>query len=133
MTPAGRRRLSKTYLFNQILLLLQFAVLLALFLKPLVVIGKVHNRSAMVVYRRVFVRNVVCTVVMMLVLLATTILGYAAVNPASGTRRIEHANDISFMLHVLSTLYITEVSAMCTRMLYLQRLIRIRWVPLHPA
>ncbi|CAM9803654.1 unnamed protein product [Sphacelaria rigidula] len=110
MTPINRREMSMRYLVNNILVLIQLILLLALFLKPLVVSGLVHNRSTMESYRRIFVRNVVCTVVIMIVLVATTIVGFTVFSSAKETPNTRHALDMCFMLHALLTLYITEIT-----------------------
>ncbi|CAM9222993.1 unnamed protein product [Sphacelaria rigidula] len=109
MAPADARQQSIVYLVNQILLLLQLALLLALFLKPLVVIGSVRNRSAMVVYRRVFVRNAVCTAVMMAVLVPAASFAYAEISPTM-EMPVDNALEISYMLYLVLTLYITEIT-----------------------
>lgn len=54
----------------------QLVLLLALFLKPLLVNRMVNNRSSAAAYKRIFVRNVVCTIVIMLILALSTIVGY---------------------------------------------------------
>ncbi|CAM9705864.1 unnamed protein product, partial [Sphacelaria rigidula] len=87
MTPAGRRDISTRYLINQILVLIQLIALLAVFLKPLVVSGPVHNPSAMAVYKRIFVRNAVCTAVVIFVLVGKTIVIYGVLGSAKETQK----------------------------------------------
>lgn len=52
--------------------------------------GPVHNPSAMAIYRRIFVRNAVCTAVIIAVLVAKTFVIYGVLGSAKETQRVRH-------------------------------------------
>lgn len=78
--------LTPTTQFTCVIYVRQTVLLLALFLKPLLG-NEVANNRSMATYRRIFVRNVVCTMVIILVLVTNMSVGYIFFNSHGVSRK----------------------------------------------
>ncbi|CAM9960602.1 unnamed protein product [Ectocarpus sp. 8 AP-2014] len=97
------------FVFNNGILVIQFVLLLAMFVKPLM-IPQGHTQSGGAVYRRLVMRNVACTIGITFTYAVTTVivvLGFLTTAP--GSIKAAQLADLLPTANIFVTLCLTEV------------------------
>ncbi|CAM9559444.1 unnamed protein product [Ectocarpus sp. 4 AP-2014] len=98
------------FVTNNAMLIIQFVLLLAMFVKPMM-ISRGGTQSGGAIYRRLVVRNIVCTVSLVLAYAITTavvVLGVLGASP--GSNQADLIADMAPPINIFMTLCLTEIA-----------------------
>ncbi|CAM9518775.1 unnamed protein product [Ectocarpus fasciculatus] len=98
------------FVTNNVMLIIQFVLLLAMFVKPMMV-SHGGTQSGGAIYRRLVARNITCTVAIVLAYAITTVVVVLAVLGASpGSNQGDYTADIAPPINIFMTLCLTEIA-----------------------